>query len=260
MILLSFDIEEFDMPLEYGVAIPFEEQMAVSVEGTERLLAVLEKQGVLATFYTTARFAESAPDLIKRMVAQGHEIASHDYYHSEHHDRHLAESKAVLDRISGTTIKGFRMPRLQPVSNEALVAAGYQYNSSMNPTYLPGRYNHFTKPRTLFSEGGLWQLPASVTPWVRFPLFWISFHNLPVKLYQWLAQWTLKNDGYLNTYFHPWEFVALEAKKYNFPGYVCKNTGVAMADRLEQFIVWGKKKGHSFARTDHFIAEKTKSK
>ena len=34
MILLSFDIEEFDAPLEHGVELPFEEQMRTSVEDT----------------------------------------------------------------------------------------------------------------------------------------------------------------------------------------------------------------------------------
>ena len=39
MILLSFDIEEFDAPLEHGVELPFEEQMRTSVEGTRKILA-----------------------------------------------------------------------------------------------------------------------------------------------------------------------------------------------------------------------------
>lgn len=41
MILLSFDIEEFDAPLEHGVELPFEEQMRTSVEGTRKILACL---------------------------------------------------------------------------------------------------------------------------------------------------------------------------------------------------------------------------
>ena len=40
MILLSFDIEEFDAPLEHGVELPFEEQMRTSVEGTRKILNV----------------------------------------------------------------------------------------------------------------------------------------------------------------------------------------------------------------------------
>ncbi|GAW88340.1 polysaccharide deacetylase [Flavobacterium psychrophilum] len=43
MVLLSFDIEEFDMPFEYGKSISFEEQIAISIEGTTAILNLLEK-------------------------------------------------------------------------------------------------------------------------------------------------------------------------------------------------------------------------
>lgn len=46
MILLSFDIEEFDAPLEHGVELPFEEQMRTSVEGTRKILACLARHRV----------------------------------------------------------------------------------------------------------------------------------------------------------------------------------------------------------------------
>ena len=49
MILLSFDIEEFDAPLEHGVELPFEEQMRTSVEGTRKILACLARHRVKAT-------------------------------------------------------------------------------------------------------------------------------------------------------------------------------------------------------------------
>ena len=51
MILLSFDIEEFDAPLEHGVELPFEEQMRTSVEGTRKILACLARHRVKATFF-----------------------------------------------------------------------------------------------------------------------------------------------------------------------------------------------------------------
>lgn len=57
MILLSFDIEEFDAPLEHGVELPFEEQMRTSVEGTRKILACLARHRVKATFFCTANFA-----------------------------------------------------------------------------------------------------------------------------------------------------------------------------------------------------------
>ena len=49
MILLSFDTEEFDVPREHGVDYSLEEGMQVSVTGTNRILDVLQRNGVRAT-------------------------------------------------------------------------------------------------------------------------------------------------------------------------------------------------------------------
>lgn len=54
MILLSFDIEEFDVPREHQVDISMEEQIKVSVEGTNRILDCLKRNQVKATFFCTA--------------------------------------------------------------------------------------------------------------------------------------------------------------------------------------------------------------
>ena len=66
MILLSFDTEEFDVPREHGVDISLEESMKVSTEGTNRILDVLKRNGVRATFFCTGTFAEHAPEVIDR--------------------------------------------------------------------------------------------------------------------------------------------------------------------------------------------------
>ena len=247
MILLSFDIEEFDMPFEYNKTISFEEQMRVSITGTTIILDILDKHKIKATFFSTATFAINAPKIMERIVKEGHEIASHTYYHSAFKTEDLLASKLKLEEITNTEVIGFRMPRMQPVDEKEIFKAGYIYNSSLNPTYLPGRYNNFDKPRTFFKQDGVWQIPASVSPLVRFPLFWLSFHNLPLWLYQWLCKITLKKDGYLNLYFHPWEFTDLNQKeKYNFPNYVSKNSGVRMAERLDTLITEMKKNNYSF--------------
>ena len=74
MILLSFDIEEFDLPTEYGLAISWEEQLRVSREGSGHILNVLARHGVRATFFCTARFAEAAPDVLRAICDGGHEV------------------------------------------------------------------------------------------------------------------------------------------------------------------------------------------
>jgi hypothetical protein len=67
MVLLSFDIEEFDMPFEYGKEISFDEQIRISTEGCHTILDLLSKHGLKATFFSTVIFAQNAshlPDLI----------------------------------------------------------------------------------------------------------------------------------------------------------------------------------------------------
>lgn len=187
MILLSFDIEEFDAPLEHGVELPFEEQMRTSVEGTRKILACLARHRVKATFFCTANFALHAKDLILDIQKGGHEIASHGFYHSSFETADLRKSKEALEELTGQPVNGFRMARMMPVEEEEIHKAGYLYNSSLNPTCIPGRYNHLGQPRTYFMKDGVLQLPASVTPIVRFPLFWLAYHNLPATLYRKLA-------------------------------------------------------------------------
>ena len=254
MILLSFDIEEFDMPLEYGKEIDFQDQINISISGTNHILDILDKHGVKATFFSTVIFAQNATEVIKRIISGGHELASHSYYHSAFKTEHLSTSKKALQEISGQEITGFRMPRMKSIDENEVRKAGYLYNSSINPTWLPGRYNNLGRPRTKFKEAGIWQIPASVSPVLRFPLFWLSFHNLPLNLYTWLAQKTYKKDGYLNIYFHPWEFTNLgDKKRFGFPGYVSRNSGIKMIERMDLFIDILKGKNYQFSTISDFL-------
>ena len=68
MILLSFDTEEFDVPREHGVDFSLEEGMKVSVEGTNRILDILRKNEVKATFFCTGNFVQHAPDVVRRIM------------------------------------------------------------------------------------------------------------------------------------------------------------------------------------------------
>lgn len=254
MILLSFDIEEFDMPFEYGKDISFKDQIAISRAGTISILDLLDKYDVKATFFCTVTFAENIPDLIERITSSGHELASHGYYHSDFKPEHLLQSKLKLEELSGKEITGYRMARMMPVDEQEIFKAGYTYNTSINPTYLPGRYNNFNVSRTYFRKENVLQIPASVSPVIRFPLFWLSFHNLPLGLYKFLSSWTYKKDKYLNIYFHPWEFTDLsDFERFGFPGYIRKNTGTKMLERMDNLISWMKSKKYPFGTFQDFI-------
>ncbi|MDR2802356.1 MAG: polysaccharide deacetylase family protein [Prevotellaceae bacterium] len=237
MIFISFDIEEFDAPLEYGKPLPFEEQIAISAQGTLAILEVLARRRIVATFFCTAHFAQQQPALIRRIAQEGHEVASHGFYHAAFAPEHLKASKDALEAIAGKPVQGFRMARMMAIGANEIIAAGYRYNSSLNPTFIPGRYNHFRAPRTPFVQNGLLQLPASVTPLLRIPLFWLAMHNLPFCIYKTLCRIAAKRDHYLNIYFHPWEFTDLHAKeKFGLPHYITRHSGQEMLNRLEQLI------------------------
>jgi peptidoglycan/xylan/chitin deacetylase (PgdA/CDA1 family) len=196
MILLSFDTEEFDVPREHGVDFTLEQGMAVSKVGTNRILDVLKANKVRATFFCTGNFAENAPEVMARIMAEGHEVACHGVDHWQPKDSDFARSKEIVERVTGRQVYGYRQPRMFSVLESEIKRVGYCYNSSLNPAFIPGRYMHLTEPRTWFMKDGVMQIPASVTPLIRFPLFWLSLHNLPESLYYWMVRRVLRKDGY----------------------------------------------------------------
>lgn len=253
MILLSFDTEEFDVPLEHDVSFPFTEQMKVSQYGTEKILDCLLKENVHATFFCTANFAMHAPEIMRRIIDEGHDVASHGYHHWTFQVSDLKDSRDKLQELTGCPIRGYRMARMMPVSESEIRKAGYEYNSSLNPTFIPGRYMNLSTPRTYFLRKNVLQIPASVTPWLRFPLFWLAYHNLPTFLYLWLANRTVKYDGYLVTYFHPWEFYPLgEHLELKMPFIIRNHSGKGMEKRLTDFIRYFKERNREFITYSEF--------
>lgn len=254
MILLSFDIEEFDVPREHGVEYSLEEGMKVSVEGTNIILDILKMNDVRATLFCTANFAMNAPETMERILKEGHEVASHGVDHFEPKETDFAKSKEILEKITNTKIKGYRQPRMFPVKDSEIKRVGYAYNSSLNPAFIPGRYMNLDTPRTFFEKEGVVQIPASVTPRVRFPLFWLSLHNLPEKVYHWMVRRTLKKDKYFTTYFHPWEFYELnDHPEFKMPFIIKRNSGQKMAERLDNLIKMLKDQNHSFITYTEFV-------
>ena len=254
MILLSFDVEEFDGPREHGVDYSLEEGMKVSVVGTNIILDVLKANDVKATFFCTANFAENAPDVMKRIISEGHEVACHGVDHFEPTETDFEVSKEIVEGVCDLTVTGYRQPRMFPVLDSEIKRVGYRYNSSLNPAFIPGRYMNLDTPRTWFMKDGVMQIPASVTPLVRFPLFWLSLHNLPEFMYHWLVRRVLKHDGYFVTYFHPWEFYELkEHPEFRMPFIIKNHSGRAMAERLDRLVKMLKNHNHEFITYDEFV-------
>ena len=137
-VTLGFDVEEFDFPLERGREIDLGTQLSVSAEGLEFLLELLSRLDLRATFYTTANFALHRTDLVRRIVAGGHEVASHDYCHGLTAGADPAGSRRVLEELTGQRIVGYRAPRLAVASSAALRDAGYADMDSDTLQQPPG--------------------------------------------------------------------------------------------------------------------------
>jgi polysaccharide deacetylase family protein (PEP-CTERM system associated) len=111
----------------------------------ETILSLFAESGARATFFTLGWIAERYPGLVKRIVAQGHELASHGYGHLRIHEQTPAEfthdigrAKALLEDLSGTEVKGYRAPSFSigprtPWAFERIAQAGYRYSSSVYP-------------------------------------------------------------------------------------------------------------------------------
>jgi len=75
-ILLTFDLEEFDLPHEFGCPISDEDQINISNNGLQRLVALLSKYNIHATFFTTAFYASRNKEIfgleqtVERLVSK----------------------------------------------------------------------------------------------------------------------------------------------------------------------------------------------
>lgn len=251
-VMLSFDVEEFDFPRERGEEISLEEGVKVSEEGLLKILKVCEDEKVKATFFCTGNFAKSKPELIKTMVKDGHEVACHGVDHFEPKKSDVEESKKIVEKIAGKKVSGYRQPRMQKIDYQELKRCGYKYDSSVNPAFIPGRYNHLNVPKGPFESEGIVEIPTSVATFMRVPLFWLALHIFPKKLYFKMARMAMKREGFFTTYFHPWEFADLNGYKV-VPKYIKKNSGDKLAMRLSDLIKDMKKHGAEFVTYSEYL-------
>ena len=111
----------------------------------DAILSLFGEARVRATFFTLGWIAERDPALVKRIVAEGHELASHGYGHLRIHEQTEAEftqdirrAKALLEDIAGVEVKGYRAPSFSIGKHtlwafERIAQAGYRYSSSVYP-------------------------------------------------------------------------------------------------------------------------------
>jgi peptidoglycan/xylan/chitin deacetylase (PgdA/CDA1 family) len=237
-LLLNFDVEEFTKT-----------SLESSPLGMEKILNLLSNQGIVSTFFTTLKFAESNPETINSLLKDGHELALHAYDHTHdyktmHPDKaykYISEAKQMLEKKFKTKIYGFRAPRFQAPPYSVIRKAGFLYDSTLHPTFIPGRYNKFRSPRHAFLEDNLIVIPVSVTPLLRMPFSWLWFRSLGLKYAKACTRLSLINQDFINIFFHSWEFLDLE-NSITSSSYK-KNTGEKLVNMLEKYISFCKKLG-----------------
>jgi len=233
-ILLTWDVEEYDAPADFGASPLPDRGLARGVEIWRDWLQATARWKFPGTAFLTGRLAEAAPDLLQQTQARGHEIASHGWAHEKGADLKLETSRRRISEIAGREVVGFRSPRLRPVPLPEVAAAGYRYDASSNPATVPGRYCRLSQKRKPHQASGIWEVPASVLPLVRFPLFWASFHALPLPVYLVACRLLLAWDGLLTLYFHPWELSDLPERQ--IPFWIRRRSKKRRLERMENLV------------------------
>ncbi len=185
------------------------------------ILDMLAQHDTKATFFTLGWIAERYPDLIRQIVLQGHELASHGYGHERASDMtedaffaDIQLAKVILEDLADAEVLGYRAPSFSIGTGnlwafDCLARAGHRYSSSIYPI----QHDHYgmpDSPRFAYEvRPGLLEIP--VTTLRAFGRNFPSsgggyFRLLPYPLSRWMLGRVNAADQKAGIfYFHPWE-------------------------------------------------------
>lgn len=223
---MTCDVEDYFQVSAFAPFIPRDSwhSRECRVEANmERILALFADAGVKATFFTLGWIGERYPGVVRAIVDNGHELASHGYSHLRASDQGRTEfaydvrrSKRLLEDLSGQEVVGYRAPSFSiGEANlwalDTLLEAGYRYSSSIYPI----RHDHYgmpAAPRFAFypaGPDGLLEVPITTVRLLQRNLPAGGggyFRLLPYPLSRWLMERVNRVDDHsLIFYFHPWE-------------------------------------------------------
>lgn len=261
---LTIDVEDYFQVSAFTPHIP-RTDWAVRECRVERnvdcILAMLDTHGTKGTFFTLGWLAERYPKVVRRIVDNGHELASHGYGHERASDQtpesffadiHLA--KLILEDLSGHEVKGYRAPSFSIGEKnlwafECLEKAGYRYSSSIYPI----RHDHYgmpNAPRHAHAIGGLVEIPCTTLRFLNrnWPASGGGYFRLmPYALSRWMIERINRVDQLPAVfYFHPWEVdpgqprIAGISAKTRFRHYVNINRMEQRLNRLLADFEWGR--------------------
>ena len=199
----------------------------------DSILALLDEHQTHATFFTLGWIAQRYPALVRRIVDNGHELASHGYAHLRASDQTLKDfsdditrSKKLLEDLGGVRVRGYRAPsfsigRDNMWALDALHEAGYHYSSSIYPIHHD-HYGMPDAPRFAFrprGQAGLLELPATTVAMFgrNLPAAGGGYFRLRPYVYsRWLMRRVNQHDQQpCIFYFHPWEIDPGQPRQHN---------------------------------------------
>jgi polysaccharide deacetylase family protein (PEP-CTERM system associated) len=175
---MSFDVEDYFQVQAFADVCDRAawDGFAPRVErNTTLILDLLAERRTHATFFTLGWVAERYPSLVRRIVAGGHELASHGYAHyrvdgqtAEQFRADIARTKKILEDTAGMPVRGYRAATFSvgpttPWAFEVLEEEGYAYSSSVYPV-AHDNYSNPDAPRFAHRPSGtqrLWEYPIS---------------------------------------------------------------------------------------------------
>lgn len=227
-----------------------------------RILDMLSARDVKATFFTLGWIAERYPQIVRRIVAEGHELASHGYGHQRASDlseeaflSDIQQAKHILEDLSGLAVQGYRAPSFSIGTGnlwafDCLQSAGYRYSSSIYPI----RHDHYgmpDSPRFAYEvRDGLMEIPVTTLRVLNRNLPSSGggyFRLLPYSLSRWMLGRVNAGDREAAIfYFHPWEIDVEQPRvqgigaKTRFRHYVNIGRMEARLKRLLGDFQWGR--------------------
>jgi len=187
---------------------------------TNRLLDLFEKAGAKATFFTLGCVAVEHPQIVKRIVSDGHELASHgwDHWAVFEQDRatffaDVSRARKTLEDIGGTPVLGYRaasfsIDERSPWAYDVLAEAGYRYSSSSHPIAHDAYGDPNADRSPHLTDSGVLEIPVTTAKVGsrRVPAGGGGFFRLLPLSWFFRAHRQMVSEGLTpNFYLHPWE-------------------------------------------------------
>jgi polysaccharide deacetylase family protein (PEP-CTERM system associated) len=189
----------------------------------DRILGLFEEFGIQATFFTLGWVAQRYPRLVRRIVNQGHELASHGWSHvrvtefdADAFRDDVTRTKALLEDLGGRSVNGYRAPSYSIGEGnlwalQVLEETGHRYSSSIYPI-RHDLYGMPSAPRFAFLPEGcesLLEVPVTTVQLggSKLPCGGGGYFRLfPYAYSRWALQRVNRQDRQPAVfYFHPWE-------------------------------------------------------